>query len=462
MIGCDGDHRFSSQIMNNHCNCRAGRLYSTVPTSSGEELVKVANLTALCILAAVAVFGASAVGSAPEVAESAMKIVGEDIHQSYSSPNPYVGVTEFGRAQLVWSDVIHHPEASYICPHFSRMELGEGDYVVVRSADSSRVWRYERFGVDDLGRSEDGFWGIHIAGDTAIVELWSAGAQGGFGYVVDRYARGFSREEAEERGDPEGIVGVDDSEWAPCYETTDPTVYDKSRAVARLLINGSFLCTGWLVGNEGHFMTNEHCITDQAGASNTNYEFMAEGATCSTNCWQLQCPGNIVTTSGTLIGVSVDYDYAFIQLSVNPSATYGFFTLRADGGVVGERLYIPQHPQGWGKKIALYSTEAGDPGHPVIVSKNFGGCQGRPGPDMGYRADTQGGSSGSPVVAYSDHQIIALHHCGSTSINTGVLIEQVIAGLGSNLPASAFADPNLVFADGFEVGNTSGWSQTIQ
>ena len=133
-----------------------------------------------------------------------------------------------------------------------------------------------------------------------------------------------------------------------------------------------------------------------------------------------------------------------------------------DGGVVGERLYIPQHPQGWGKKIALYSTEAGDPGHPVIVSKNFGGCQGRPGPDMGYRADTQGGSSGSPVVAYSDHQIIALHHCGSTSINTGVLIEQVIAGLGSNLPASAFADPNLVFADGFEVGNTSGWSQTIQ
>ena len=130
--------------------------------------------------------------------------------------------------------------------------------------------------------------------------------------------------------------------------------------------------------------------------------------------------------------------------------------------MVGERLYIPQHPQGWGKKIALYSTEAGDPGHPGIVSKNYCGCQGRPGPDKGYRADTQGGSSGSPVVAYSDHQIIALHHCGSTSINTGVLIEQVIAGLGSNLPASAFADPNLVFVDGFEVGNTSGWSQTIQ
>jgi len=39
-----------------------------------------------------------------------------------------------------------------------------------------------------------------------------------------------------------------------------------------------------------------------------------------------------------------------------------------------------------------------------------------------------------------------------------VLIEQVIAGLGSDLPASAFLDPTEVFADGFETGNTSGWS----
>ncbi len=81
---------------------------------------------------------------------------------------------------------------------------------------------------------------------------------------------------------------------------------------------------------------------------------------------------------------------------------------------------------------------------------------------MGYRADTQGGSSGSPVVAYSDHQVIALHHCGSSSINTGVLIEQVIAGLGGNLPASAFADPTLIFENGFELGTTDRWTLTVQ
>jgi hypothetical protein len=392
---------------------------------------------------------------------SEMAIVGEDIFETYASPNPYRGRPDpDGAPQLTWTDVVHYPGATYICPHFSRLELGPDDFVVIRSPDGSRSWRYDRFGVDDLGRSADGFWGIHIAGDTAIVELWSGGVDGGYGYVIDRYARGFTREEVEGTLYPEALIGADDSEWAPCYETSDPAVYDTSRAVARLLINGSGLCTGWLVGAEGHLITNEHCITEQYQASNTNYEFMAEGATCATNCWQLQCPGTIVTTSGTLIADSHDYDYALVQLSVNPTPSYGYLTLRADGGVLGERLYVPQHPMGWGKKIALYSTHSSDPGYPIVVSKSYGGCSGRPGPDMGYRADTQGGSSGSPVIAHSDNKVIALHHCGGPSMNTGVLIEQVIAGLGGSLPASAFGDPPEIFGDGFESGDTTAWSAT--
>lgn len=414
----------------------------------------------LVVLCAPALAGRAAQLPSTEAVEPAVTIVGEETFETYASPNPYRGTSGSDGAQLIWSDVIHHPDASYICPHFGRMELAEGDHVVVRSPDGSRSWRYEGTGVDGLGVSADGFWGIHIAGDTAVIELWSAGPQGGFGYVVDRFARGFMPGEIVDGGDPEAIIGTDDSEWAPCYQTSEPTAYDKGRAVARLLINGSSLCTGWLVGDEGHLLTNNHCISTQGAASNTNYEFMAEGATCATNCWQLQCPGTIVTTSGTLVGTSYDYDYALVQLSVNPSGTYGYFTLRADGGVLGERLYIPQHPAGWGKRIAVFSSEPADPGHPIVVSKSYGGCGSRPGPDMGYRADTQGGSSGSPVVAYSDHQVIALHHCGSSTINTGVLIEQVIAGLGSSLPASAFASPDLVFADHFESGGTGAWSQT--
>jgi hypothetical protein len=70
-------------------------------------------------------------------------------------------------------------------------------------------------------------------------------------------------------------------------------------------------------------------------------------------------------------------------------------------------------------------------------------------------------SSGSPVVSYTDHQIIALHHCGSSTINTGVLIEQVIAELGPNLPASAIADQTVIFEDTFESESTSNWSLVV-
>jgi hypothetical protein len=342
------------------------------------------------------------------------------------------------------------------------MDLGEGDYVIVRSPDGSRSWRYEGAGKADLGLSAEGFWGIHIAGDTAIIELWSAGEGGGFGYTIDRYARGFTREEFGEPDAIDGIIGVDDSEWAPCYETSDPVIYDRSRAVARLLITGTFACSGWLLGNEGHLMTNQHCIENQSQAWNTNYEFMAEGASCATNCgWWFACPGTIVSTTATMIGFSADYDYALVELPVNPTQAYGYFVLRETGGVVNERLYMPQHPQGWGKKVALYSSEPNDPGWPKVVTKNAGGCQGRPGPDMAYRADTQGGTSGSPVLGYSDNKVIALHHCGGSTFNTGVLIEQVIAGLGSDLPSTAFGVEGLIFENGFEVGGTLFWSNTV-
>jgi lysyl endopeptidase len=134
--------------------------------------------------------------------------VGEDIFEAYESPHPYP-VSTSGDAQLVWSDVINYPKATYISPHFSRFELAEGDYVIVRSPDASRTWTFERFGKGDLGRSPEGFWGIHIPGETAIIELWSAGRDGAYGYTIDRYARGFTPEEMGTAG-PEALCGAGD------------------------------------------------------------------------------------------------------------------------------------------------------------------------------------------------------------------------------------------------------------
>lgn len=361
-------------------------------------------------------------------------IVGEEVPLGVRNP----AFESLGdEARIVWSWEIHEPEASYIAPHFSRFHLPPGAVLVVRSPRGERSWRFTGAGKGDLGLTE-GFWGIHIPGPAAILELWSSVPVAEGAVVVDRFARGFPEAIPPE---PEAICGTDDSQWAKCLETSAPAQYNKSRAVARLMIGGIGACTGWLIGDAGHLMTNEHCITSASDAANTDYELMAEGATCTTNCASYGgCPGTVVATSGTLIQLDVALDYALVKLPVNPSATYGFLQLRAGGAQVDEQIYIPGHPAAWGKRIASNSTHANDAsGKCEVYSLNEVPCSGGTA-DVGYFCDTQGGSSGSPVVGSGDHLVVALHHCAYCP-NLGVPIQAIISDLGSNLPPNAVGNP---------------------
>ncbi len=286
-----------------------------------------------------------------------------------------------------------------------------------------------------------GFWGIHIPGDVAVVEIYSRGPLAANAVIIDSFAHGYpaprweiSKENFE--AGAESLCGIDNSEWAQCYQTTEPTVYGKSRAVLRLLINGSSGCTGWLVGDAGHVLTNEHCITSAFDAQNTDYEVLAEGA-CGQSCASFgACPGTILATSGTLVKNNAALDYALVQLPVNPTAVYGYLQMRGSGAVVAERIYIPGHPGAYGKMIAVKSTDSHDPtGNCQVFSLNEPPCSGGPG-DTGYYCDTQGGSSGSPVIAYSDHAVVSLHHCAACP-NRGVPIQAVISDLGALVPPNS-------------------------
>jgi hypothetical protein len=110
--------------------------------------------------------------------------------------------------------------------------------------------------------------------------------------------------------------------------------------------------------------------------------------------------------------------------------------MRTSGAVVDERIYIPGHPGAFGKKIALNSTHSSDAsGKCEVFSLNEPPCSGGPG-DTGYFCDTQGGSSGSPVVGYSDHAVVSLHHCANCP-NRGVPIQSVISDMGASLPPNS-------------------------
>jgi hypothetical protein len=383
--------------------------------------------------------------------------VGEEVYRGYR--NPAVVAVAAAGPRLVWSQRLTHPGADYIAPHFAQLDLPPGASLVLRSPSGLRSIRYQDQGKAGLGTSAEGFWGLHIPGPEAVLELWSDGVEIPEGAVqIDRFARGFN---AKEFFNPESICGTDDSNWAKCYQTSEPTLYGESRAVARLLINGTGGCTGWLVGSGGHLMTNEHCIGNASSAANTDFELMAEGSTCTTNCAsRLACPGTVVADTSTLVKLNAALDYTLVQLPTNPTGTYGYLQLRSSGAVVNERIYIPGHPALWGKRISVLSSEGSDQsGFAEIFSLNEAPCAGGPG-DVGYFGDTQGGSSGSPVVAYGDHLVVALHHCGGCP-NTGVPIQAIISDLGTQLPPNAVGGGGgggtTVFFDDFETDR--GWTR---
>ena len=402
-------------------------------------------------------------------------IVGEHVFETFASPHPYTG-SAAGQPMLTWVDHIEFPGATYIAPHFARMDLADGDYVVVRSADGAQKWVYTGYGRHDLGATDDGFFATHIKGDQVVVELYTSGDSSSWGYSIDKYGRGYSETEirwfwdqglGEEMNlvrpidDPESICTTNDTVEAKCLQTSEPAVYETSRAVVRLLQSGSAHCTGWLVGNAGHMMTNEHCITSQAQLNNIDFEFMAEGADCATNCASsLACPGTIEASGGTFVTDDAALDYALVipdtstGTGTNLPATYGFMKLRASGAVLDEQVYHPQHPAGWGKHIAFNSTYPADVamgGFCYASSLTEVPCSGGAN-DVGYWTETQGGSSGSPVLGYSDNKVVALHHCRGSAFcstgnpttddrNRGVPIEAVIADLGPLVPPGALCDP---------------------
>lgn len=97
---------------------------------------------------------------------------------------------------------------------------------------------------------------------------------------------------------------------------------------------------------------------------------------------------------------------------------------------VGEKIYIPQHPGGLDKEIAIFDSHIGDEARCEIESTRGQSCYGRYNTgywDLSYTCDTKGGTSGSPILSLDTHKVIGLHHCGGgCSIgNVGVPIYSI-------------------------------------
>jgi endonuclease G len=209
-----------------------------------------------------------------------------------------------------------------------------------------------------------------------------------------------------------------------------------AQTVARVAFQGGRgLGSGFLVG-QGLFLTNHHVIPEAAAARELCLEFDFEldlrdnpvGRTVFALDPDLVFLTDPVTgLDFTLVGVGERL------AGVRDLASYGFCPLSdaSDKHAIGEVVNIVQHPQGRYKEVVLRENR--------LVARA---------PEaLHYVADTEPGSSGSPVFN-NQWQPVALHHWGTPfrnllddkgqrvprEVNEGIRISRIVTAINAKTP----------------------------
>ena len=388
------------------------------------------------------------------------------ITQMYKSLNP----TNFDKSQrqVVYEKEFYSENAGYVKLYFENFDLAPGDYVEITGANSKESIVYGGKGkiVDAKGNAISDFWSQVLFDEKVTLKLYSAGKAVNYnGFGITKVAYGFSPEKMEDifnrSQGVETICSNDNKEQIVCYQGTE--IYNKARAVCRLILNGTLTCTGWLLGSEGHLMTNNHCIGNSSTALNTDYIFNFENSNCNGTS---PTSNDVVATSATFIKTSSSLDYTLVRLPVNPTTTYGYLSISPDVPSVGDRIYIPQHPGGRRKEVSV-NTDTG-----VSTVNCVGNCgnAGSANKSINYFADTEGGSSGSPVIDFNTNLVVAIHNTGFCPNGSHARSDQLISSIGSDMPANGVGgggpDPgpnctstvsSFPYSESFESGE--GWTQ---
>ncbi|GGU69261.1 trypsin-like serine peptidase [Lentzea flava] len=313
------------------------------------------------------------------------------------------------------STTIERPGSGYVKIHFTDLRILPGDVLTVSNPDGTEKYTYTR----DLKASQTatidkaGFWAMSITGEKAVVSLKNPLSR----VRIDKITRGYTEAEMSSQPSVQSICGTNDYKDAVCYQSSNPTEWGKTASVAKLLRNGSSLCTAWRVGPNNRMLTNNHCFTSTTGIEVWfNYQCPTCGGTTSATVTKVLAAQVLKTDSG------LDYTL-FTVNNFSAISSFGYLELDARVPAVGEEMYIVGHPAGKLKKLSLRDNNNGG-GYCVVRAVRVNGNVSQS--DISYMCDTEGGSSGSPVLSRRTHKVIGLHHFGGCP-NQGVRIDLVAA-----------------------------------
>jgi lysyl endopeptidase len=319
------------------------------------------------------------------------------------------------------STVIDRPGSGYVKIHFTDLRILPGDVLTVSNPDGTEKYTYTRDLKSSLTATIDdtGFWAMSITGSKAVVTVKNALSR----VRIDRITRGYTEAEMSAQPSVQSICGTNDYKDAVCYQSSNPTEFGKTASVAKLLRNGSSLCTAWRVGPNNRMLTNNHCFTSTSGIEVWfNYQCPTCGGTASAPTTKVLAAQVLKTNAG------LDYTL-FTVNNFAAISSFGYLELDARVPAVGEEMYVIGHPAGKLKKLSLRDNNNGG-GYCIVRAVRVNGSSSQS--DISYMCDTEGGSSGSPVLSRRTHKVIGLHHFGGCP-NQGVRIDLVAAQINSLL-----------------------------
>lgn len=352
----------------------------------------------------------------------------------------------------VWRLAVTCDHSVSVSLNFSEFNLQKGQYVFIWSPESG-----EYLGKFDYRNNKE--WGSLatsvLYGSQVVVELhqpvdFSLDAPLEIGTVVHGYRSLLLHAEdvANELRGPFGNSG-DCNINVNCPEGDDWQT--ESRSVALIVEGGFAACSGALINNtlnDGtpYFLTANHCL---GTPGNWVFYFNHESATCTGSTG----PTNQSISGSTLLANNADSDFALLELSETPPASfnvqYAGWDASGDSPLLGVGIH---HPSGDVKKICFEDDspyEANQAGAAVWYIDQW---------ELGV---TEGGSSGSPLFD-QNHRIIGQLYGGwaacTGNVNNGQFDYYGRLDVSWGLGADEYLDPTgsgITAIDGFPDGSVS-------
>ena len=188
----------------------------------------------------------------------------------------------------------------------------------------------------------------------------------------------------------------------------------RTRAVCRIRTSDGASGTGFLVSNTNSIMTNNHVLPTPEVAAEGTAEFGYESGGQKIH---------LALRPDTFFITNPKLDYTIVACDRDVGADVVAIPLLRSPSTItrGERVNVIQHPRGRPKEVAIRSNDV------TSVLKTV----------IRYRADTEPGSSGSPV--FNDAwDLVALHHAGvvdggGRATNEGIRIASIVADLQARM-----------------------------